>query len=422
MNQNLTLLLIFILSLGSLTASAQLTIVKDNIACAYGLKNAEGKWVVEAQYTLLEGTSTGYFILTQGLQKGLLNPQGKKLIPAKYDGLRELDRRYPNVWQVSIDHKLGVVNSKGELRYPTKFDRIKPDANGHLLLYRYDNKNYYSIYGDTAGNILIPEREQMIGPFQNRNWAMVGGSAGSDEASFNAGVIDREGNELIPPIYDRINYCHAKQCFSVKQGGKIGLIDLTGKPILPLKYEFPTENDVRRPLPCFFESQTFIIVEEGKQGLMQGMGKMLVPPTYQNIEIRQGQELPNYKYLIRENGKYGTLNKNALPVVPVEYDTLIPIYLRVRQQYGQDKIQNFHFIARKAGKYGLLDEKGEAVVLPEWEGMFRSALDRKSVVYLMQGNEVQVVALADSGLEVTPAQYIATCDLYFRLGADLSFV
>lgn len=81
----LRLITICALALCLLSSSAQnLRVVKDIITCAYGIKNAEGDWVISAKYINLYTTNLGYFVAQDQDGVGLLVPDGSVLIEYQY--------------------------------------------------------------------------------------------------------------------------------------------------------------------------------------------------------------------------------------------------------------------------------------------------------------------------------------------------
>ena len=69
----------------------QLSIVKDNLGCGYGLMNADGKWVVLPNYTLIESLGGSYFTMLNDNGRGLINFEGKVIIPPKYEWISVLN-------------------------------------------------------------------------------------------------------------------------------------------------------------------------------------------------------------------------------------------------------------------------------------------------------------------------------------------
>jgi hypothetical protein len=75
----------------ALNLFAQLSIVKDNLGCGYGLMDNNGTWVLQPDYTLIEPLKDTYFVTLNEEGKGLVNLKGKEIIAPKYDWIALLN-------------------------------------------------------------------------------------------------------------------------------------------------------------------------------------------------------------------------------------------------------------------------------------------------------------------------------------------
>ena len=93
------------------------------------------------------------------------------------------------------------------------------------------------------------------------------------------GLIDQTGKEIIPPIYDEVGSFNQQGLALVKKNGKRGLIDTTGKEIIPLIYDGWIE------LNTLSEELIRITVQKGKKW---SCFVLYVPQllTTQGLEVR----------------------------------------------------------------------------------------------------------------------------------------
>jgi hypothetical protein len=106
------------------------------------------------------------------------------------------------------------------------------------------------------------------------------------------GLVDLEGNEVVPPTYDAI-YNFSEGRVTVELNGKCGAIDLDGNVVVPLRYDWVYD---------YQEGRARVKIN-GKFGFVDLDGNEVVPPTYDSAGCyhkgRAGVKL---------NGKYGVID------------------------------------------------------------------------------------------------------------------
>lgn len=169
---------------------------------------------------------------------------------------------------------------------------------------------------------------------------------------------------LIKPRFNKIIEIK-KDCVRVEVN-KIGecLIDLSG-------FVFVEKDGKRITFPewCVgvksLNDNIFLgIADNGRWGLLDGTGKTLCNPTFDNIEESNNNIIPlvkketiivgGWRKETKEITKYGLYNISNKVVIPVEYD-VCPEYTN-----GYYKITSKGFL-------GVINEEGEVVLKPEWK-------------------------------------------------------
>ncbi len=79
---------------------------------------------------------------------------------------------------------------------------------------------------------------------------------------------------VVQPVYDMIAFNPAKQVYYIKLGGKEGLMDITGKVMLPPAYDVLYST----------RDYGYIAGLGQKQGLLNDEFKVIVPIKYDKIE------------------------------------------------------------------------------------------------------------------------------------------
>jgi hypothetical protein len=129
---------------------------------------------------------------------------------------------------------------------------------------------------------------------------------------------------------------------AVSNGGKMGMLDVNGKLILPTQYEAIV-------LDKFQSKIIFRTVLNGKEGIMDAAGKVIIPNEYDKIN----PALPNY-LKVKKGGKYAILRTTGVPVTDFVYDF-------ISSSFDFPDAPEWPAMASQKGKFGLINDKGEEV-------------------------------------------------------------
>jgi hypothetical protein len=149
--------------------------------------------------------------------------------------------------------------------------------------------------------------------------------------------------------YTRLEYC-GEGLFGFEKDGKIGYMNANQKvmimPTLDLKL---TASD---RIPAF--TNGFAVIKlNGKQGLIDKTGKQVIPCDYNSLILESSS-----KTLVRatkyENNKtsYGVINTQNKVVIPIEYNSVV--------------INGNLVAVRKDTKWGLMDAAGKELIPPTY--------------------------------------------------------
>jgi len=381
----------------------QLHVAKDNLLCAYGLKNEQQNWLVPASFITLENFENGTFKTFDGQLYGLLNAQGKEIIPPKYD---KIESQSLGLYKIVLDEKIGFINRSGELKITPEYDRFKFVRDYKILLYRFVKDSlygtYYTTYADTSGKIVLPERQGIILPFMKR-WgneydgrdesiktlAIIGDYFfGFDNVGINVGAIDEAGNVVIPRIYDRMDY-RDETSFWIWKNEKLGAISRSGQLIIEPKYVAYAVGEYGKRLEIKGNTDRLIQIvgDDSKSGLMNTSGTVVLEPKYDRIDrMSPNMTTDLTTYMVYSGKKVGMAGKNGALTFDLIYDTLIPItVIDYKAPYGQ-QVKASYFFFRQEGKYGLMKGNGEILIQPCYDALVR---------YYYFGNQRPIQFLSD---------------------------
>ena len=360
---------------------SQLKIVKDNIACTYGIKNETGAWILEPTYILIEDLQNGYFKTLTEEGKGVFY-QTKHIIPNEYEEILNEQNSF-KVWKNNL---VGIVSNTGKIIVPVEFNSLLLDVNLFICYKVIDNKYSFSCISIT-GNVLIPETKGIIKPFLGQSYTLIGDQHFQYSALGNAGLIGIDGKLIIPRIYDRLRLCNNELTF-VKDS-KIGVINLKNEVILEGKpFLTPLAYDNYNEIPCIQSDAIYKFFENGKYGIMKGNGEILHAPTIDSIG-RSFHEVSNEKttYIYKSNGKYGFISQDGEITTQAIYEQITP---KPRLNWENDylKKKKIFFLVVKNNRFGLVGDDGKEQIPCEFNRFYRLDYAKKPNYAISTMNEV----------------------------------
>ncbi len=223
------LILLFLFSIN--LSFSQYQVVKDNLNCTYGLKDSEGKWALEPEYILIEEIGFGFYKTTTASGKGIFSSDGYPL-RNEYDDIKLIGSGF---FEVRKNNKIGLYKFKG-LRISKmteiEYDSYLFDGSNHIIFYKHEKGKRFSTYINIEGDIVIPETSGTIGGFKGLNYSLIENYVDYDnnDLRLKVGVINQNGEIIIPIIYDRIRICND---FIITQNdGKIGKLNFKNEVLL----------------------------------------------------------------------------------------------------------------------------------------------------------------------------------------------
>ena len=304
---------------------------KDN---KYGILDEKGRLVIPIEYESLSpigssATSEFFYYAKKDGKAGILSQDNRVTIPFEFEELMFKKTYFETNMRVKgRPNNRGVIDLKGKEIIPCIYTGIVGDYEGFYIVSRgKSNKNLVVGMTDQYGKFILDtvyseyhnyvnsdskhliQFEQLEKPNSFRTtsgiydtrlkkFVILPGKYSISrvfypygrEVNFytNKGYLHgwagKSGKLLIEPIYEKLEATGDSPFLVVKKDEKYGVIDSTGKVILPFKYEalehfdpFSFETDIKR-------GDAFIVTENGKQGVINTKGKLLIPMEYEFIE------------------------------------------------------------------------------------------------------------------------------------------
>ncbi len=411
-----------IIFLSTFWVTSQLTIVKDNLGCGYGLMNGEGKWVVQPDYTLIESLGGSYFTMLNENGRGLINLEGKVIIPPKYEWIAVLNdslfsirqRQFYGIYhlrngeiippihfQLIYQHPFfissGTTDSKNAIynRNGDKITKIAYDyshiSSDHILLYTRKEEQFFTTRIDLEGIILQPEMEGYYLPFNEFGLAPIGDVGSYSRVNGKAGIINKEGKVIVERKYQSIQYCNEK--FILLDSNSTAFMDADGSNFKEWSCQFwPLESNSYTYVPeCLFNDYTWQSSCNGKVGLFNGLGNQLAEPIYDAIQpFTYSKRTESCAYKMYQQGNCGILNMKGKETIPPQYDELEILEINAHIPEGYSSHLTL-LLAKKNNKFGLINEMNQVLIPFEYEKfVFNGGY------YFFNNNEVSKIEFNDT--------------------------
>lgn len=307
---------------------------------------------------------------------GFIDVNGKVVIPLIYDDLRDFKN---GLAAAKINSKWGFINENGSLAIEAKYSEVSNFDKYKLA--RVVNKDKWGMI-NSKGEIIMPIEffnDTFYSDWESSDLMVVTKFNGLLGLNYSEGVYDRNGNLVIPTIYDNIyithivdeNKQHIKHEIYASLNSKWGMIDSKNKIIIPFVYE---SRDCIRG----FENEFAAVKVNERWGFVNGKGILVIPTSYEQVNDFNGK-----MFEVRNKGKWGLIDLNFNEIIPCEYESIEldpKEYYKLKKEnkwgiFGLNNIQilpceyenvdflsKSYFRVKKNGKIGVVDRNNKSVI------------------------------------------------------------
>jgi len=322
----------------------------------YGLINLEGKELLSSTYDnieVIEGTKSVYVTTLNG-KKGIVSNTGNVIIENKYNDITSLTNKYENGFIVKNDEgKFGVVNYDKTIALQEEYDEIKNIYGNSMYVVR--QASIWRIV-NTDKEAFLDNKFEDVKEINTENIII--------KSNGKYGVVNIQGEEKVPTIYDDLSYAFSNYYIAKKQN-TYGIITDDNETALDFNYKYIkylSNAGILQAESTKLESElldkdlkvkaTGIISEinQDKNYIrIRKDGEYL----YYNFKLEQKANTEilstNTLFLSKKDGKYGYVNEKGIVVVDYIYEDATE-----QNKYGYVSV-------KKDGKWGSLDSKGKQV-------------------------------------------------------------
>lgn len=233
----------------------------------WGLIDLEGKTLLPLEYEEVSHFAEGLVKVRKGGKYGFANENAQLAIDATFDAASDFRN---GVAKVKKDKRWGLLNPSGTLSVPTEYAAIYftnkldalvvEDENGKralLSLRTFETPGAEDFYDEMAlffvGDVLVISKQEGEG----------------DAKSLKQGLMNAKGEVIIPPSYDEIGSTEEAP-YAVRKGDKWGFVDARGKEVLPFQYdEAESFNEIGQALVRKGKKQFFINMKGEREELRE---------------------------------------------------------------------------------------------------------------------------------------------------------
>lgn len=266
---------------------------------------------------------------TDGERYGFKRADGTVIVGNIYRYVDNFHGNYCKVYQ--DDNHCGIIDRTGREVLPCIYQELDYPSENRILIFQ----NGRAGYADLNGRVVIEPQFLNGGNFSEGAATVVV----AVDSFFNACTfIDTLGHLLFQPVYESVRPFNEGYAV-VMRYQRYGIIDRSGREVLPIKYEIITDNangfffagdeDAMalfdysfKPLTSFIYSSTTGLHEGrigvtsfGRHGFLDRRGVEVIPCIYDDAGIfRLGRTM------VAADGHYGIIDTTGRIILPIEYD------------------------------------------------------------------------------------------------------
>ncbi len=311
----------------------------------WGLLRSDGEHIAPPVYDFIRQAPFGYFFTERENLQGLLDANGTELLRPEWEHIRLPDA------QLFICRKANEWYLKQKKAKPCtqKFSHYQLLDSTFILLYQEENTYLYS---RTAGKIVASNGFDGFYSFSDKRVLA--------KKRHKIGLIDDAGKVVLKPVFDEVQ-AFAKDIYRVRIDKRWALARENNTLVLPFEWDYisPLEHVVA------------YVLKNGKQGLVNFLGELLLPPEYDYIEVK-GERVKAYQnsslslFYLTENGALSA-EQNYKKHISINIGLSEEEWMRQQRMkayqnnYALDKFEWFY--APQKDRWGLRERNTGKIVL-----------------------------------------------------------
>lgn len=271
----------------------------------------------------------------------------------------------------------------------------KDNSTGKIV-----SKSYYTAYKDNKWGVIDSAGETIIDPSYKEMIVIPNNKVGVfictydvnyDTGEYKTKVLN-EKNEQIYKEYSKVEaiqnsdstgkFWYEQSVLRVEKDSKYGLINLSGKEIIPLEYD--------NIVAISGIENSFKIEKDGKYGIVNNEGKIVIEPKYADIDVL-GKDNKSGFIIKGDSGKYGIIDYSNNQILEAKYES-------VKKIYGNDL-----YVVTVQGKEKLVNKEGKDILTTGFDEIKQILDNQENGVIFSTNNKYGIMNL--SGEVLVKAEY-----------------
>ncbi|WKN32378.1 WG repeat-containing protein [Porifericola rhodea] len=301
-----------------------------------------------------------FTIVEKNELKGLFDEEGKMIIPIAYEDLG-WTTAHPKVFHKVIgyreNNKWGLINVKNTKVTEAQYYSLSPFFDKLIIASKGGRSSRKAKYGliNTKGEIALSFRYSSL---EANHEQLIASMVVNQEIAY--GLIDEEGQAVIGFQYNKITPLSAKSYAVFNAENKLALFSAEGDELTSFKY------DSISPFNSFHLAKVY---QNGKQGIINEAGQLVLPVEYQKVRISENGEISALPF-----SKWHTYTGDNKKIKTYTFEDMEPAGLNLYQiklggvasfvdaegklildeSWQIDELKHGFAVLRKGRKYGLM--------------------------------------------------------------------
>ncbi|MBK6977762.1 MAG: WG repeat-containing protein [Cytophagaceae bacterium] len=268
---------------------------------------------------------------------GFVNLANNEIFQTNYYQIKELNTYKDPLISVKQGNKFGLINYKNEIVLKPIYDSIEISRTGYLL--KLNGK--FGKFDDALNQKIEFNYDKII------EWNDSLYTAYDEQKSYiflnKIKIFETERYDEIIPNFSNFHYQNIEtlKFIDIKINNLVGRMKTDGKTMFKPKFQYVYFGTGHNGIECF--------AENGKYGLIDSLGNILVPPISDDIIYGREKNVT----IISQNSKQILYNFNNGKISKNKYD-------KIEYSYPHHIIQN-------GNKKGIIDNNGDEILPPSME-------------------------------------------------------
>jgi hypothetical protein len=283
---------------------------------------AAKSYVTTEKFEMAMPYEKGFAAVANGGKRGLLDVNGKMILPCEYDNIVYDQLQSKIVFRTLQNGKEGMTDATGKVIIPNEYEQLMPALPNYIKAKKNGKYGIIRTSGATVTEFIYDYMGNSVDIPDAPEWPAMVSLKGK------YGLINEKGEEVFPIKAKELSYI-GNRLYVAKEGKSLVLVNNLGK-ITEIRYD-----------QVNYIGDGMAAVKTGdKWGYMLPSGEEKIKPLYEQAEL-----FYNKLAAVKLKGKWGMIDRSGKMVIAAEYD-----------DYKEDKQGNRKLY--KAGKEYVLQPDG----------------------------------------------------------------